>query len=125
MRFANIKKISNKYKNKKINIDGIDFDSKDEANFYIYLTNKFKNTDIFLQPKFLLQEKFRDSDNILIREINYIADFRINNVVIDIKGFATTDFKLKLKMFKFKYRELKILVGKSKEIIAQLESLTA
>ena len=45
-----------------------------------------------------------------IQSIEYIADFKITYTddhvdVIDIKGIKTTDFKLKEKMFNFKYPE--------------------
>ena len=49
----------NKYKNKKVVIDNILFDSKKEANYYTYLkllekAGKIKNLE--LQKKFILQD---------------------------------------------------------------------
>lgn len=96
-----------KYKNKKAEYDGIKFDSKLEMDFYLHLMAKGYK-DIILQPKFELQPKFRDNTGTLNRAITYIADFQIGNVVYDVKGMETTDFKIKKKLFKYKYPELEL-----------------
>jgi len=54
-----------------------------------------------------------------MKEINYIPDFQISNIIIDVKGCATVDFKLKAKMFKYKYPDLQLIVGTSKQLIEQ------
>ena len=90
-----------KYGNKKVIAYGIEFDSKVEADFYEHLLQLHKADDIILQPKYILQEKLQG-----IREIAYIADFKVGNLVFDVKGFSTSDFKLKAKLFKFKYPDL-------------------
>ena len=109
-----------KYNNKKTFVEGVEkeFDSKMEADFYLFLKNICKYTDeqIILQPKFELQPKFRDKEDKGIQAITYKADFQIDNYVIDVKGFKTADFKIKSKMFKYKYPDLILLVGTSKEI---------
>lgn len=93
-----------KYKNNKVEIDGIKFDSKMEGNIYGII--KENGLEYILQPKYLLQEKFR-YNNKVVREINYIGDFdlKINNVVytIDVKGMETQVFKIKAKMFLYRY----------------------
>lgn len=96
-----------KYKNKKIEFEGIMFDSEMELNFYKYLLTKYKKEEIVLQPKFLLQESFRDNQGMLQRKIEYIADFMILNTkeVIDIKGFQDQKFPIKKKLFLYKYRD--------------------
>lgn len=103
-----------KYGNKKVIYQGITFDSKMECELFMYLKVKFKN--IILQPKFTLQDKFKDNQNQTIRAIEYKADFQIGNIVIDCKGFATKDFLIKQKLFKYKYPQYKLLVGNYKQL---------
>ena len=87
-----------KYGNKKVIAYGIEFDSKVEADFYEHLLQLHKADDIILQPKFILQNKQAG-----LREIAYIADFQIGALIFDVKGFQTSDSKLKVKMFKARY----------------------
>lgn len=111
-----------KYKNKKTTINNIEFDSKDEAKFYEYLQYKYVAESIIIQPKFELQPTFKyEHEKLKIRSINYIADFQIGDCVFDVKGFQTTDFKIKAKLFKYKYPQLKLLVGTSKQLIQLME----
>lgn len=113
-------KSKSKYGNKKTFVKGVEnsFDSKMEADFYLFLKNIccYSKEQIILQPVFELQPKFKDNQNKLIRSITYKADFQIDNYVIDIKGFETKDFIIKSKIFKYKYPDLRLLVGTSKEI---------
>lgn len=95
-----------KYNSKKVEVDGILFDSSIEAEYYKVLKNKGEKFDI--HPKFILQEKC-SIDGEKIGGITYVADFRVGNTVIDIKGVETTDFKMKAKMFKAKYKNLKLI----------------
>jgi hypothetical protein len=87
------------------------FDSKKEMCRYITLRKKELRNEIQnleLQPKFVLQEKFRFQGK-GIREISYKADFRyIENdriYIEDVKGYKTEIYKLKIKMFYSKYRD--------------------
>ena len=97
-----------KYGNKKVIAYGIEFDSKVEADFYEHLLQLHKADDIILQPKFILQNKQAG-----LREISYIADFQVGALVFDVKGFQTSDSKLKVKMFKARYPVLSLsLVNK-------------
>ena len=113
-------KKKSKYGNKKTFVEGIEkpFDSKDEANFYLFLKNicKYSVDQLILQPKFELQPKYIDNEDKKIKEIIYVADFQIDNYVIDVKGFETKDFIIKRKIFKYKYPDLILLVGTSKEL---------
>lgn len=96
-----------KYKAKKAVVDGIKFDSKREANRYCELkllekANEIRNLE--LQPRFLLQDKFKDKQGKTHRKIEYIADFMYidkegRNVVEDVKGVLTDVYKIKKKMF--------------------------
>ena len=100
----------NKYRNKKTPVGDILFDSAKEANRYIELTH-LQNAGIIsnleLQPKFLLQDKFIDNEGNKHRAIYYIADFRyLENdkiIVEDVKGKKTDIYKLKKKLFLKKY----------------------
>lgn len=116
----NMKERKNKYNNKKIKFMDHDFASQDELKYYKYLLTHYTQEQIILQPKFNLQPKFKDQwTNKTIREINYIADFQVGNIIIDVKGWHTIDFKLKAKIFKYKYSELNLIVGTSKYLIEQ------
>ncbi|HGH4592372.1 TPA: DUF1064 domain-containing protein [Clostridioides difficile] len=91
-----------KYNNKKIVIDGIKFDSKDESEYYLYLKEKKDNgeiKDFGLQQKFELQPKFK-KDGKSYRAITYTVDFAIYKwngevVYIDVKGYSTQQGELR------------------------------
>lgn len=108
-----------KYKNRKIEIDGLVFDSQAEARYYTYLSDLMQKgvvTAIIPQPRYLLQESFR-KNGILFRKIEYVADFAVQyedgrSEVVDVKGMETTDFKIKRKLFEKKYPELSLKVVK-------------
>ena len=117
---------------KKTEIDGIVFDSQTEAEYYLYLKEELKQKRIKkfeMQEEFVLQEKFLLVDGKRIDESNkdfkkiqkanpgcttqaikYIADFVVHYAdgsvkVIDVKGQKTVDFKIKEKMFNYRYPE--------------------
>jgi len=92
----------NRYNKKIVVYAGLKFDSQQELDYYKHLL-EMGHKDIILQPKFELQAKFTDSTGKKHMAINYIADFQIGNVVIDVKGVETTDFKIKKKMFLKRY----------------------
>ena len=113
--------MTNKYNNKKTVVDGIVFDSKNESLYYQALKNMKENgliKDFELQPVFELQEKFTKNDK-KYRPITYIADFRVINnddsfYVVDIKGILTTEFKIKMKLFNYKYPNIELrLISRS------------
>lgn len=99
-----------KYGNKKVTVDGHIFDSVIESRYYeqvkwLMATGEIKSFS--LQPRYLLQESFRKGKT-QHRKIDYVADFEITHIdgtieVVDIKGFETTDFTIKKKLFEFKY----------------------
>ena len=100
------KKKKSKYKAVKTKVNGIKFDSKKEARRYKELKILEKADEIKsleLQPRFLLQEKFKYNGK-TIRKIEYVADFRYidekgNTVVEDVKGMKTEVYKIKKKIF--------------------------
>lgn len=103
------KPTTNKYKNKKVVIDNILFDSKKEANYYTYLKlleKAGKITDLELQKKFVLQTSFKLNGK-TYRAITYIADFVYKENgqvhVVDTKGYRTQVYKIKKKLFMKKY----------------------
>ena len=102
----------NKYRNEKEEFDGIKFDSKMEMEFYIYLLKTHTKEEIEPQPSFVLQDKFRDNTGKAQRESRYIADFRVGNIVYDVKGVTTQIFRAKEKTFKLKYPNLQLKVVK-------------
>jgi hypothetical protein len=97
---------------KKRTLNGHTFDSDVEYKFYESLLVQqdqglIKN--IIIQPKFLLQEEFTKY-NKKIRKIEYIADFHVfytdnTDVIFDVKGMVMPDFKLKRKLFDYKYQD--------------------
>jgi hypothetical protein len=123
----------------RVEIDGIKFASPGEAERYLELKiriAKGENIDVFLQPKYELQPKFR-KNGVLFRPIVYIADFMIvhrdGHVEIeDVKGwggYTTPEFKLKRKIFEFKFPEYSLILlkrlGKPKVIQALGDELEA
>jgi hypothetical protein len=110
----------NKYRNKKVQIDMYVFDSIAESKRYkeLALLQKAKKIEnLQLQPKFLLQESFKKNGK-TFRKIEYIADFMYEEkgkvIVEDVKGKETEVFKLKRKLFEYKYRGLELKVIKVK-----------
>lgn len=109
----------NKYRNNKVEIDGITFDSEKEANYYCELKIRKRAVEIKsfrLQPRYLLQEKYVDKQTgKKVRAIYYKADFEVIHndgsiEVIEVKGMKTQVYKLKIKMFRFRYPDLKLTV---------------
>lgn len=110
-----------KYGAKKVIYESISFDSSMERDYFIVLQGKKKNgeiKDFELQPKFELLPSF-EKNGVKYRSIDYVADFKVihNNgevVIVDVKGFETTDFKLKAKLFNYKYNETLLLLSYNK-----------
>src|SRR5690554_128886 len=104
-----------KYNNQKTMVDGIKFDSKKEAEYYCQLKllkQAGKIKDYGLQPRYELQPAFKKNGK-KYRAITYIADFVITNndgttEVVDIKGVETQVFKIKRKLFEYKYPDLNL-----------------
>ena len=104
-----------KYNNAKIVVDGITFDSKDEAKYYELLKAKRAAGEIInfeLQPQYILQPSFK-KDGKTIRAITYTADFLIYHLdgteeAVDIKGMETQQGIMRRKMFWSKFPDLKL-----------------
>lgn len=102
----------NKYRNEKTVIDGIQFDSNREGQRYLdlkMLERAGEIKDLRLQYKFVLQDGYVGPTGKKIRPITYIADFVYYDVkkgcvvVEDAKGMKTDIYKLKKKLFEFRY----------------------
>ena len=96
-----------KYKNDKVTVDGIKFDSKKEANRYRELKLMEQSgviSDLELQPVFELVPK-QDGE----RPVKYVADFRyhygVETIVEDVKSpvTKTAAYKIKRKLMLHKH----------------------
>lgn len=105
--------MTNKYHNKKIIVDGIKFDSQKEAKRYQELVLLQKSgviCDLQLQVPFELVPAIKEE-----RSVKYIADFAykyppyMHMVVEDVKGYRTDVYKIKRKLFKWRYPEIEFL----------------
>lgn len=110
--------IKSKYGNKKVIVDGIQFDSKKEANRYAELNLLLKAgviQDLQLQKKFPLIPKQMIDGKVAERECSYIADFAYVDaktgdlIVEDVKGYRDpksagyAKFVIKRKLMLWKY----------------------
>ena len=106
-------KPKSKYGNIKVerilNGEPVTFDSIKEALRYdtLYLmARQGLITELTLQPKYELQSGYVHEDK-TVKPINYIADFRYVHkgfvVVEDVKGMLTDIYRLKKKLFLYKY----------------------
>lgn len=95
-----------KYGNKKIESNGVKFDSKLE----LYCFNMLRNLgfEFEFQKKIVIVEKFRYNGE-GIRELTIVVDFVLNyngkTIYIDTKGFPTEVSKLKYKLLKNKIKD--------------------
>lgn len=106
-----------KYGAKKTEIDGILFDSKKEANYYIKLKameQAGEISELELQKEFILIPVQREpstvtkkgkekAGKVLERKCSYFADFYYKDNegtfhCVDTKGFKTADYKIKKKL---------------------------
>jgi hypothetical protein len=95
-----------KYGNKKLEINGVKFDSKLES-FCYDLLNKLK-FEFEFQKKIILIDGFRYNKK-AIRPITLTVDFVVKHndidYYIDIKGFATDVSKIKYKMLRYQLKD--------------------
>lgn len=107
-----VKTTYNKYGNKKVQYKGIKFDSKKERDYYIILEQylklgKIKN--LKLQESYELIPTYQINGK-TVRKTTYKADFSYITTkddklhIVDTKGFRTDVYKLKKKMFEYKYQ---------------------
>ena len=116
-----------KYHNKNTVADGIKFDSKLEAERYAQLKMMERSgviRDLELQPEYELIPSFRKNGKTWRRTV-YKADFRYilceddKTIIEDVKGSTaviTDVFRLKQKLFEYKYPELTIKIVTRKDM---------
>lgn len=103
---------TNKYNAKRVEINGVVFDSKKESRDAVKL-QRLASTGVIsnlqYQVKFVLQEGYKNNQGKSIRPICYVADFvyeRDNQKYVqDSKGVRTEVYKIKRKLFEKRYPE--------------------
>jgi hypothetical protein len=107
----------NKYGNRKVFLYGFHFDSQAEANRYgelRLLEQAGEITDLVVHPRYLLQEGFTNAEGRRVYPIHYIADFEYiedgKRIVEDVKGHQTAVFRLKRKLFEYRYQDMEFRV---------------
>lgn len=108
-------KKKSKYSNKKTVVNREKFDSLAESRYYLVLLDRKKKKEICdfeLQPVFELQPSFKKNGE-TFRAIKYKADFKVIHndgriEIVDVKGMKTEVFKIKQKLFEYKYPELSL-----------------
>jgi hypothetical protein len=106
-----------KFGNIPTEVNGIMFQSKKEAQYYVQLLMLQRGgvvKDIKLQPRYLLQEKFKKNGK-NYRAIEYVSDFETTYSdghieIVDTKGVKTKEFLIKQKMFEYKYPDKTIII---------------
>ena len=105
------KKSKSKYNARKINIDGICFDSRAEADYYCRLKLLLRAGEIdgfCRQARFVVTEGKNGE-----KGTEYVTDFVIfypgeRYKIVDVKGVKTEVFKLKIKSLRAKYPKLTV-----------------
>lgn len=114
-------KKENKYHAIKTESDGIEFDSKFEAEKWQELKILEKSgiiKDLQRQVRFILLDGYTNNKGEKIRPISYIADFtyidvkKKQKIAMDTKGLETEVFRIKKKLFEHKFPEYLFLVIK-------------
>lgn len=104
-----------KYKNKKVVVDGFNFDSKAEAKYYQKLRDSGESFSSLsaeyweMQKSIAVLPGYTLPNGRKVLPIKYKADFvkyRDGEIVkvVDVKGYQDNTSKLKMKMFSYVYR---------------------
>ena len=102
-----------KYNSRRVFEDGYAFDSERECQRYkrelkLMLASGYIS-NLKVHPRYELLPAFEYRGK-KIRAINYEADFEYEEngqtIVEDVKGYATQVFRLKEKLFKWRYRDI-------------------
>lgn len=102
----------------KVTINDILFDSIMESKFYVYLLELKGSKEIKTferQVTFELQPKFKDKfSGKTVLPIKYISDFVVTDkdgtvFVVDVKGVETPEFRIKKKLFQYKYPNIQFM----------------
>ena len=111
----------------RTSVDGRVFDSKFELQAYNAICTIVPKGYLHLQEKFLLLPKKRiktRDEGELLRDMTWTADFMIGpmrlhseapvsnqHLVIDVKGFPTPAFNVKIKIFKWRYEHIPLVAN--------------
>lgn len=95
-----------KYHAKKIEVDGMKFDSKKEYNYYLYLLKEQHEGRILTfhrQVPFELLPRQEYNGRFAEHPLRYVADFVVTYLngsieVIDVKGYKTPEYRIKRKL---------------------------
>lgn len=94
----------NKYNNIKTVVDGIKFDSKREAYYYLYY-KRLQETKIISNLKLQTPIKFDiDGKHIFTYKADFEYEDEYGHHYIDVKGVETPVFRLKKKLIEAKYK---------------------
>lgn len=112
-----------KYHNHRTERDGIVFASRREASDYTDLMLQQEAgliRNLVCQPRFVLQEKFTDASGVKHRAIEYVGDFSYEEcetgklVVVETKGFETQAWRIKRKLFLYRYPQYELQIWKGR-----------
>lgn len=106
-----------RYGSFKCEINGITFDSMMEGRYYAFLLEEKrlgKIKSLSRQVTYELQPAFKNFKGKKVLPINYVADFVVtdnngNVTVVDVKGIKTPEFRLKEKLFFYRYPGIKFI----------------
>jgi len=106
-----------KYYSRKAAFGKYVFDSRKERDYYVTLLAQQRIGEIKsieLQPVFELQPGFTKNGK-RYRPITYRADFRVrykdgHEAIIDVKGYKTKVFRLKQKLFEYKFPGKELII---------------
>jgi hypothetical protein len=109
--------MANKFHAKKVTIDGIEFDSKRESEYYKRYKDDKSIAKIECHPKYTLLDSFRDCNGKAERAITYKPDFRLTYAdgsieVIEVKSKRTAkepDYIMRRKLFKHNNPDVKFM----------------
>ena len=94
----------NKYNNIKTVVDGIKFDSKREAYYYLYY-KRLQDNKIISNLKLQTPIKFDiDGKHIFTYKADFEYEDEYGHHYIDVKGVETPVFRLKKKLIEAKYK---------------------
>ena len=111
--------MANKYGAKKVEIDGHVFDSRLEGRYYEHLLELMHDgvvESFEMKKSYTLLDKFpHPKTGKTVRAIKYVPDFEVIYTdgrveVVDVKGMQTDVFRMKCKLFMFRYQIPLVLV---------------
>ena len=107
--------VASKYGAKPTIVDGVRFPSKAEASRYqelVLLERTGQISDLRCQPCFIVQPAFTDNKGRRWASIKYTPDFAYieqgnwRRVIEEVKGHATRDYLVRVRLFLFQHPEV-------------------